>query len=109
MSRRLGQVYFASRQPAQFLGALPEGNRAYSDETAQIIDEEVPRIIDEQYAVALGILESNRNLLEKTAAALLVDETIEGEALQSLAAAVLQASKPGALAETSGEARSKAA
>ena len=108
MSRRLGQVYFASRQPAQFLGALPEGNRAYSDETAQIIDEEVRRIIDEQYAVALGILESNRNLLEKTAAALLVDETIEGEALQSLAAAV-QASKPGALAETSGEARSKAA
>jgi cell division protease FtsH len=88
MSRRLGQVYFAPRRQAQFLGASPDSGRDYSDETARVIDEEVRRIIDEQYTIALRILEVNRELLEKTAKVLLVDEVIEGEALQKLAAAV---------------------
>jgi cell division protease FtsH len=88
MSRRLGQVYFAPRRQAQFLGASTDSGRDYSDETARVIDEEVRRIIDEQYTIALRILEVNRELLEKTAKVLLVDEVIEGEALQKLAAAV---------------------
>jgi cell division protease FtsH len=88
MSRRLGQVYFAPPRQATFLGAGPDAGRAYSDETAQIIDEEVRRIIDEQYAAALRILQANQELLAKTATVLLADEVIEGEALQELAAAV---------------------
>jgi cell division protease FtsH len=88
MSRRLGQVYFAPRRPPQFLGPVPDNGSEYSQETAKIIDEEVRRIIDEQYGNAMRILESNRELLDKTAAALLIDEVIEGEALQTLAAAV---------------------
>ncbi len=102
MSQRLGQVYFAPRRQAQFLGASPDSGREYSDETARIIDEEVRRIIDEQYTIALRILEVNRDLLAKTAADLLVDEVIEGEALQALAAAVQ-------IPETPAEAPSKAA
>jgi cell division protease FtsH len=88
MSRRLGQVYFAPRRQAQFLGPAPDNGSEYSEETAKIIDEEVRHIIDEQYAIALRILEANRELLDQTAASLLVDEVIDGEALQSLAAAV---------------------
>ena len=102
MSQRLGQVYFAPRRQAQFLGASPGSGREYSDETARIIDEEVRRIIDEQYTIALRILEVNRDLLERTAAVLLVDEVIEGEALEALAAAVQ-------IPETATEAPSKAA
>ena len=46
------------------------------------------RIIDDQYAVALRILRTNRDLLNKTAKTLLVDEVIAGDALQDLAGAV---------------------
>ncbi|MDJ0884049.1 MAG: ATP-dependent zinc metalloprotease FtsH [Desulfobacterales bacterium] len=88
MSSRLGQVYFAPPRQAQFLGTAAEAGREYSDETAQIIDEEVRRIIDDQYAVALRILRTNRDLLNKTAKTLLVDEVIAGDALQVLAGAV---------------------
>ena len=88
MSGRLGQVYFAPKRQATFLNPAAEASGDYSDETARIIDEEVRRIIDEQYAVALSILRQNRPLLEQTAARLLVDEVIDGPALENLAAAV---------------------
>ena len=60
----------------------------YSDETAKTIDEEVRRIIENQYDVALEILKANRDLLVATVGQLLKDEVIEGDALIDLAEAV---------------------
>ena len=88
MSERLGQVYFAHKRQMQFLNPIQDIGGEYSDETAQIIDEEVRRIIDEQYSVALMILRRNKLLLEETADKLLKDEVIEGESLTGLADAV---------------------
>lgn len=88
MSERLGQVYFAHKRQPQFLNTMPEARGEYSDETARIIDEEVRRIIDDQYAVALAILEKNMDLLKQTARQLLEDEVIEGPALADLLTAV---------------------
>ena len=88
MSERMGQVYFANKQQPTFLGAMGEAGGQYSDETAKTIDEEVRRIIDEQYDVALQILAANRELLVKTVGQLLKDEVIEGDALIELAEAV---------------------
>jgi cell division protease FtsH len=84
MSERLGQVYFAHKRQPQFLNPMPEARGEYSDETAQIIDEEVRRIIDDQYAVALAILRKNMDLLKRTAIQLLEDEVIEGPTLADL-------------------------
>jgi cell division protease FtsH len=84
MSERLGQVYFAHKRQPQFLNPMPEARGEYSDETAQIIDEEVRRIIDDQYAVALAILRKNMDLLKRTASQLLEDEVIEGPTLADL-------------------------
>ncbi len=84
MSERLGQVYFAHKRQPQFLNPMPEARGEYSDETAQIIDEEVRRIIDDQYAVALAILRKNMDLLKQTASQLLENEVIEGPALADL-------------------------
>jgi cell division protease FtsH len=84
MSERLGQVYFAHKRQPQFLNPMPEARGEYSDETAQIIDEEVRRIIDDQYAVALAILRKNMDLLKRTAIQLLENEVIEGPALADL-------------------------
>ena len=88
MSERMGQVFFANKQQPAFLGAMGEAGGQYSDETAKTIDEEVRRIIDEQYDVALQILTANRELLVKTVGQLLTDEVIEGDALIELAEAV---------------------
>ncbi len=95
MSKRLGQVYFAHKQQMSFLNPMAEGGGEYSEETAQIIDEEVRRIIDEQYAAALATLKTNRDLLERTAVQLLEDEVIEGAALEDLARAVKTSPSPG--------------
>jgi cell division protease FtsH len=92
MSTRLGQVFFAPKRSAQFLGPIPDTASEYSEETARLIDEEVRRIIDEQYAVAMGILKANKGLLEKAARQLLKDEVIDGPALGDLAKAVRTAS-----------------
>jgi cell division protease FtsH len=88
MSERLGQVYFAHKRQMQFLNPIQDAGGEYSDDTAQIIDEEVRRIIDEQYRTALLILEKNKDLLDKTAERLLKDEVIEGKALTDLANSV---------------------
>lgn len=84
MSDRLGQVYFAHQQQPQFLALMGEPRGQYSEETAKTIDEEVRRIIDDQYQIALQILRDNQKLMAETADQLLKDEVIEGEDLIAL-------------------------
>jgi len=88
MSGSLGQVYFAHKKQGQFLNPNQEGSGDYSAMTAHLIDKEIRQIIDEQYDRALEILRSKRDILEQTADKLLVSETIEGEELKALAAAI---------------------
>jgi cell division protease FtsH len=88
MSERVGQVSFANKQQPAFLGLMGDVGGEYSDETAKTIDEEVRRIIEDQYNVALDILKANRDLLVVTVGQLLKDEVIEGDALIDLAHAV---------------------
>jgi cell division protease FtsH len=88
MSKRLGKVYFAHKNKGQFLQVGQEGGGEYSETTANIIDEEVKRIIDKQYKIALGLLTHNRELLETTAETLIEKEIIDGEGLQELNKAV---------------------
>ena len=109
MSEKLGQIYFAPKRQGQFLGVTQETIAEYSDETARKIDEEVRRIIDQQYAIALSTLKSNAELLHKTATKLLQDEVIDGEGLVQLAQKVTPASVTGAGEETKIDAHSMAA
>jgi cell division protease FtsH len=85
MSERAGQVYFAREKRNQFLNVPGfSGSEEYSETTAEMIDEEVRDIIQQQYAVALEILNNKRPLLEKGARLLLEKETISGEELADL-------------------------
>jgi len=88
MSGSLGQVYFAHKKQGQFLNPNQEGSGDYSAMTAHLIDKEIRQIIDEQYDRALEILKSKRDILEQSADKLLDSETIEGEELKALAAAI---------------------
>lgn len=51
-------------------------NKPYSDETNWQIDEEVRRIVREQYALTRELLDSKRELIEKLADKLLEKETV---------------------------------
>ena len=83
-----GQVYFAHKKQGQFLNPNQEGSGDYSAMTAHLIDKEIRQIIDEQYERALEILKSKRDILSQTAETLLETETIQGEDLSALEAAV---------------------
>jgi len=90
MSGNLGQVYFAHKKQSQFLNPNQEGSGDYSAMTAHLIDKEIRQIIDEQYERALKILTSKRKILNQAAENLIESETIQGDALHALEAAVLK-------------------
>jgi len=84
MSDKLGQVYLKGEPKAMFLqpGLTQRGD--YSEETSRLIDEEVKKIIDEQYQVALAILKEHRTTIEKAVLILLEKEKITGDELKSI-------------------------
>jgi len=66
MSKRLGQVYFAEERRPYFLDTAPPPTRGdYSEATAQMIDQEIKEIIDEQYQRAKEILMGKKEPLGK--------------------------------------------
>ena len=75
MSDKLGPIAYASDGPV-FIGRDFEERNTYSEETAGIIDEEVKRIVSEQYERAKKLLVENRSILDNMARVLVERETI---------------------------------
>jgi cell division protease FtsH len=90
MSTKLGQVYFAHRKQQQFLNPAADGGGDYGDTTADLIDQEVRRIIDREYTRAERILKQNFDILENTAKLLLEREVLDGDDLDVLKNAILE-------------------
>jgi len=84
MSDRLGQVYFARERQQQFLDMGLQEAGDYSNATAEVIDEEIKTIISTEYAKALEILRSRKDILQKGAELLLEKEKIDGMELKAL-------------------------
>jgi cell division protease FtsH len=84
MSAKVGQVYFAREKRNQFLNIPMEGAVEYSEATAELIDQEVREIINDQYAKTRKILEERKDILDKGAHLLLEKEKIEGEEIKML-------------------------
>ena len=84
MSQALGQVYLSHDRRAQFIDIGQEPRADYSEATAQAIDQEVARIIAQQYQVALAILQEKRNVLEQGAHVLLDKEKIDHDEILAL-------------------------
>jgi cell division protease FtsH len=75
----LGPVAYGDAHDTVFLGREITRNENISEETARKIDEEIHRIIDEQYQRATQIVKDHRLALDKIAEALLEHETIDGK------------------------------
>jgi cell division protease FtsH len=78
MSEKLGMVQYGDNNEYVFLGREMIRSKDYSEKTAEEIDEEVKRIIDEGYRKAKGIIDANRDKLQLIASCLLEYETLEG-------------------------------
>ncbi len=77
MSERLGLVQLAPRENPYLSGLNGYGDaRPFSEETAQVIDAEVLKIIGESYDEARRLLSAYRKQLDLLAAALLARETL---------------------------------
>jgi cell division protease FtsH len=61
----------------------PSFQREYAESTQQYVDEEIARIIENEYAKAKLTLEERRNILEAVAAALLEKETLDEKEFNS--------------------------
>ncbi len=84
MSAKVGQVYFAREKRNQFLNLPMEGAAEYSEATAELIDNEVRGIINDQYAKTRQILEEKKDVLVQGARLLLEKEKIEGQEIKQL-------------------------
>ena len=95
MSNALGNVTY-DRERSPFLQPnvpLPQ-ERNYSDETAEAVDRAVRQLVDGAFDRAFGILQQNRALLDRTAAALLESETLEEPAIERLKGEIVTAPAP---------------
>ncbi|MDT7868292.1 MAG: ATP-dependent metallopeptidase FtsH/Yme1/Tma family protein [Candidatus Pacebacteria bacterium] len=78
MSEKLGPISF-SRTPREFYL-----EKEYSEKTAEIIDEEVKKIIDKALERALKVLTLKKDKLEKVAKVLMKEEVIEKRRFERL-------------------------
>ena len=62
----------------------PELVREYSEETQKYIDDEIARIMDEEYTRVLKLLKTHKELLEYIAKRLLEKETMEGKEFEDI-------------------------
>ena len=84
LSDALGPLQYAEPDEEVFLGYSVNRTRQMSDETAQLIDKEIRRIVDESYERAKTCLDVNRDQLETLAQALLEFETLSGDEIKAL-------------------------
>ena len=85
MSKELGNVaYDRDRSPfLQPAFPMPQ-ERSYSEGTAEAVDRAVRVFVDQAFALATQVLQRNRALLDRTAAALLQTETLNEPELEQM-------------------------
>ncbi len=86
MSEALGTMVYGENDGEVFLGRSVTTHKNVSEATMQKVDEEIRRIIDQQYALARGLIEANRDKVEAMAKALLEYETLDADQLDDIMA-----------------------
>ncbi len=86
LSERLGPLTYSEEDGEVFLGRSVTQHKQVSDVTTHAIDEEVRRIIDENYRRSETILRENMEKLHVMASALMKYETIDEKQLRDIMA-----------------------
>lgn len=84
MSERLGPVAYHATEENPFLGKEFHSERQFSEHTAQVIDEEVSRILHGSAQRATALLEENRDKLDAIAKGLVEREILDEADIEAL-------------------------
>ncbi len=84
MSDALGPMVYGENEGEVFLGRSVTTHKNISEATMQKVDMEIRRIIDQQYALARQLIETNRDKIEAMTHALLEWETIDAEQINDI-------------------------
>jgi cell division protease FtsH len=84
MSEKLGPLTFGEKEELVFLGKEIGEQRNYSEEVAQLIDEEVKNIINQAYHHAQDVITRYRNKLQIIAEMLREEETLDADKFESI-------------------------
>jgi len=84
MSDKLGPMVYSENEGEVFLGRQVTQHQNISEETMKSVDQEVRRIIDQQYALARRLLEENRDKVEVMTKCLLEWETIDTHQIEDI-------------------------
>ncbi len=86
MSETLGPLQYADPDEEVFLGYSVNRQRLMSNETAQAIDKEIRKVVEDGYERAKHVLTEQREQLETLAKALLEYETLSGDEIKKVLA-----------------------
>src|SRR6202008_4682630 len=84
MGEKMGMVEYGEHEDYVFLGRDISRARDYSEATAEQIDQEVRKLLDDAYHLAKETLTANRDTLEVIARALLEFETLDGSQIKEI-------------------------
>ena len=82
MSDKMGVMVYEEENQNGFFGNM--GNRTISEATQQQVDQEVRRILDDQYKVARDVLESHKDTAHVMVKALMEWETIDRDQIRDI-------------------------
>jgi cell division protease FtsH len=94
MSARLGPVSFGKKDEQVFLGRDMATHKNYSEATAVEIDEEIRRIVDENYSRVIQLLSSNVDTLHRLSVELIEKENLSGEEVDLIIAGAVKEPLP---------------
>ncbi len=94
MSSRLGPITYGTDNNEVFLGRDFSSTPNYSEETAAVIDEEINKIISDQYKKAVDLLQQHMDKLHSVAKVLFEQEKIDGEAFRVIMQAEQSPAEP---------------
>jgi cell division protease FtsH len=78
MSDRMGPLSFGKKDESIFLGREMATHKNFSEQTAERIDDEIKRIVDESYDRALTLLRGNIQTLHNLSECLIEQENLSG-------------------------------
>ena len=94
MSTRLGPVSFGKKDEQVFLGRDMATHKNYSEATAVEIDEEIRRIVDENYNRVIQLLNANVDILHRLSVELIEKENLSGEEVDRIITGAIQEQLP---------------
>ena len=84
MSKELGPLQYGQKEEPIFIGKEIARHKDYSEQTSQLIDNEIKRIVNEAFENAKKILSVNKTTLDKLAARLLQKEVLDRKEIENI-------------------------